>query len=59
MYGAGFTGRQVWLYRWGYEPDTWASILSGHGFTSIRARVHPAPEPDHVGTLIVEARRPC
>lgn len=58
MYGNGFTGRQVWLYRWAYEPDGWASILHRHHFTDIRARVEPPPEPDHVGTLIVQAHRP-
>jgi SAM-dependent methyltransferase len=56
MYGNGFTGRQVWIYRWAYEPGTWAELLGQHGFTDICARVEPAPEPDHVGTLIVEAR---
>lgn len=56
MYGNGFNGRQVWIYRWAYEPDTWADLLSQHGFTDVCARVEPAPEADHVGTLIVEAR---
>jgi SAM-dependent methyltransferase len=56
MYGNGFNGRQVWIYRWAYEPSTWTTILSRHGFTNINARIHPAPDPDHVGTLIVEAR---
>lgn len=58
MYRNGFTGRQVWLYRWAYEPDTWTAILHEHGFTTTNARIEPAPEPDHVGTLIVEARAP-
>jgi SAM-dependent methyltransferase len=56
MYGNGFNGRQVWIYRWAYEPDTWTTILNRHGFTNISARLHPAPDSDHVGTLIVEAR---
>ena len=56
MYGNGFTGRQVWIYRWAYEPDTWAAMLHEHGFSTINARIEPAPEPDHVGTLIVESR---
>lgn len=56
MYGNGFTGRQIWIYRWAYEPDTWADLLRQHGFTDVHARVEPAPEPRNVGTLIVEAR---
>lgn len=55
MYGNGFTGRQVWIYRWAYEPDMWVDLLHEHDFTDVRARVEPAPEPSHVGTLIVEA----
>ncbi|GAA4233536.1 hypothetical protein GCM10022254_36190 [Actinomadura meridiana] len=57
MYGGGFTGRQVWIYRWAYEPDTWSSILADHGFTDIHARVEPAPEPGLLGTLIVQSRK--
>lgn len=57
MYGNGFAGRQVWVYRWAYEPAAWVSVLGRHGFSDIYARVEPAPEADHVGTLIVRARR--
>lgn len=57
MYGNGFNGRQVWIYRWAYEPDTWADLLRHNGFIDVHARIEPAPEADHVGTLIVEARR--
>ncbi len=56
MYGNGFKGRQVWIYRWAYEPETWADLLRQHGFAHVDARVEPAPEPGHVGTLIIEAR---
>ncbi|MBV9011628.1 MAG: undecaprenyl-diphosphate phosphatase [Pseudonocardiales bacterium] len=45
MYGNGFTGRQVWLYRWAYEPSTWADLLRKHGFIDIHARIEPAPSP--------------
>jgi SAM-dependent methyltransferase len=55
MYGNGLTGRQVWVYRWAYEPEGWADILHRHGFRDIDARVHSAAEPGHVGTLIVQA----
>lgn len=57
MYGNGFTGRQVWIYRWAYEPSAWADLLHEHGFVDIHARIEPAPQPDNVGTLVVEARR--
>lgn len=57
MYGGGLTGRQVWVYRWAYEPTTWADLLYQHGFTNICARVQSAPELDHLGTLIVEGER--
>ncbi|GAA4858700.1 class I SAM-dependent methyltransferase [Saccharopolyspora cebuensis] len=56
MYGNGFKGRQVWIYRWAYEPDTWAELLRQHGFHDVKPRVEDAPEPGNVGTLIVEAR---
>ncbi|MDT0302797.1 class I SAM-dependent methyltransferase [Streptomonospora wellingtoniae] len=55
IYATGFRGRKVWVYRWAYEPETWEEILTRHGFTGARAWVEPAPEPDHVGTLIVRA----
>ncbi|GGM71905.1 hypothetical protein GCM10012275_48060 [Longimycelium tulufanense] len=56
MYGNGFKGRRVWIYRWAYEPATWADLLYRHGFVDIHARVEPAPEREHVGTLIVTAQ---
>ncbi|GGL54799.1 hypothetical protein GCM10014719_65120 [Planomonospora parontospora subsp. antibiotica] len=57
-YGAGYAGPQVWIYRWAYEPGAWVELLRRYGFRHVRARVEPAPEPDHVGTLLVEAARP-
>lgn len=57
MYGNGFKGRQVWVYRWAYEPDTWADLLRQHGFVDVNTRIQPAPEPSNVGTLVAEARR--
>src|SRR5690606_6795332 len=58
MYGAGFTGRPVWLCRWAYEPEEWAGILRGHGFADVEVYIHPAPDPALLGTLIAAARRP-
>lgn len=55
MYGNGFTGRKTWIYRWAYEPDDWTAILRQHGFHDISARIHPAPDPGNVGTLLIEA----
>ncbi|MFL6052247.1 MAG: class I SAM-dependent methyltransferase [Actinoallomurus sp.] len=57
IYAAGFTGRQVWAYRWAYEPPVWADLLHGCGFTGVNARIETAPEAGHVGTLIVEAEK--
>ncbi|MFI0418049.1 class I SAM-dependent methyltransferase [Spongiactinospora sp. 9N601] len=57
MYGAGFTGRRVWVYRWAYEPHVWARILQDAGFEAVRAWIEPAPEPDYVGTLFVTGQR--
>ncbi|WP_370462982.1 hypothetical protein [Nocardiopsis sp. FR26] len=57
VYGGGFTGRRVWVYRWAYEPRTWGEILTGHGFRNVRVWEEPAPEADHVGTLIGVATR--
>ncbi|WP_017537173.1 class I SAM-dependent methyltransferase [Nocardiopsis halophila] len=57
MYGAGFTGRPVWLYRWAYEPEQWADLLARYGFTDVDVRIHPAPAPELLGTLIATACR--
>lgn len=57
MYGGGFNGRRVWVYRWAYEPQMWEEILSDHGFADVRVWVEPAPDPDHVGTLIGTGHR--
>lgn len=48
---------QTWIYRWAYEPATWAALLRQCEFDAIAARVELAPNPDNVGTLIVEGRR--
>jgi SAM-dependent methyltransferase len=57
MYGAGFNGRRVWVYRWAYELGQWEEMLAALGFTRVRVWEETAPEPDHVGTVIGVAIR--
>lgn len=52
MYANGFRGRRVWVHRWAYEPQVWEELLRDMGFEQARVWVEPAPEADHVGTLI-------
>ncbi|MGP3969911.1 class I SAM-dependent methyltransferase [Streptomyces sp. 6N223] len=56
MYGNGFAGRAVWVYRWAFEPAGWTEILNRHGFRDVRVWTEPAPDPRNVGTLIASAR---
>lgn len=58
IWGAGYSGSQLPMARWSYEPDQWAEKLTGYGYTAVNARVLPAPDPAHVGTLLVEASAP-
>ncbi len=58
IWAAGYKGPQVTMARWSYEPEQWADQLVGHGYTDVHARVLPAPDPDNVGTLLVEASAP-
>ena len=57
MYGGGFRGRRVWLYQWAAPPEEWEELLASAGFEHPRVWVEPAPEADHVGTLIGVAHR--
>ncbi|MET9794728.1 class I SAM-dependent methyltransferase [Nocardiopsis alba] len=52
MYANGFRGRAVEVHRWAYEPHVWEELLRKAGFSEAEVWVEPAPEPDHVGTLI-------
>jgi SAM-dependent methyltransferase len=58
MWAAGYTGPQVPMARWSYDPDQWATLLTNHGYTDVHARVLPAPDPHGVGTLLVTASAP-
>lgn len=57
MYGGGFRGRRVWLHQWAATPEEWSKLLETAGFDRAQVWVEPAPEPDHVGTLIGVAHR--
>ncbi|MEU3231358.1 hypothetical protein ACIQFP_12240 [Nocardiopsis alba] len=52
MYANGFRGRAVEVHRWAYEPHVWEELLRKAGFSEAEVWVEPAPEPDHVGTMI-------
>lgn len=56
MYKGGFAGKAMFTYRYSYTPRRWASLLERSGFRDIEARVLDAPEPGHIGTLLVRAR---
>lgn len=55
MYKGGFAGRALYTYRYSYTPRRWSTLLAKCGFTDVEARVLDAPEPGHIGTLIVRA----
>lgn len=57
MYKGGFAGKAMFTYRYSYTPRRWSGLLERAGFREVVARVHEAPEPGHIGTLIVTARR--
>ncbi|WP_406343459.1 class I SAM-dependent methyltransferase [Streptomyces sp. NBC_00648] len=55
MYKGGFAGKATFTYRYSYTPRKWHNLLSKSGFTDIDATIVNAPEPGHIGTLIVRA----
>ncbi|WP_150241769.1 class I SAM-dependent methyltransferase [Nocardiopsis quinghaiensis] len=57
MYGGGFRGRRVWLHQWAAQPQEWEELLRTAGFEHAQMWVEPAPEADHVGTLIGVAHK--
>ncbi|MFF1685915.1 class I SAM-dependent methyltransferase [Streptomyces sp. NPDC058254] len=56
MYKGGFAGKAMFTYRYSYKPSVWERHLTRAGFTTPRAIVVDAPQPDHIGTLLVTAR---
>ncbi|WP_183091705.1 hypothetical protein [Streptomyces radicis] len=55
---SGFTGKVLPVQRWAYSEEMWHGILLHHGFAEVEARVIEAPDPENLGTLIVQARVP-
>jgi SAM-dependent methyltransferase len=56
MYGNGFNGKVLSVQRWAYTEEMWKGILMNYGFLNVDARVLEAPEPENLGTLIVQAK---
>lgn len=46
----------MFAYRYSYRPAVWERPLTRAGFASAEARVLDAPEPGHIGTLLVRAQ---
>ncbi|WP_329312543.1 class I SAM-dependent DNA methyltransferase [Streptomyces sp. NBC_01262] len=55
MYKGGFAGKAMFTYRYSYTPRKWSNLLTRAGFDDVDVQVLDAPEPDHIGTLIVRA----
>ncbi|WP_329257634.1 class I SAM-dependent methyltransferase [Streptomyces sp. NBC_01478] len=55
MYKGGFAGKAMFTYRYSYRPAVWERLLTRAGFSSAVATVFDAPEPGHIGTVIVRA----
>ncbi|MEU2835594.1 class I SAM-dependent methyltransferase [Streptomyces sp. NPDC007076] len=55
MYKGGFAGRAMYTYRYSYRPALWERLLTSAGFAAAEARVLEAPQPGHIGTLLVRA----
>ncbi|MCX4509463.1 class I SAM-dependent methyltransferase [Streptomyces sp. NBC_01619] len=57
MYKGGFAGPAMYTYRYSYTPAMWRDLLLASGFATADAAVLDAPEPGHIGTLIVRGVR--
>ncbi len=58
MYKGGFAGKAMFTYRYSYRPAVWERLLTRAGFATAEARVLDAPQPGHIGTLLVRAVAP-
>ncbi|MER0446405.1 class I SAM-dependent methyltransferase [Streptomyces sp. Edi4] len=55
MYKGGFAGKAMFSYRYSHTPRTWRNLLLKAGFSDVDATILAAPEPGHIGTLVVRA----
>ncbi|MGK5640675.1 class I SAM-dependent methyltransferase [Streptomyces sp. URMC 126] len=55
MYKGGFAGRALYTYRYSYTPRKWRNLVLSAGFAEVEAKIIEAPQPGHIGTLIVRA----
>ncbi|WP_326745317.1 hypothetical protein [Streptomyces sp. NBC_01760] len=55
-YGFGNRGSTSFWRRWNYPPQSWQQLLTVHGFEEVHAEVLEGPEPDQLGTLLVQAK---
>ena len=55
MYKGGFAGKAMY---YSYEPHTWEGLLRTSGFDQAEAQEIGAPQPGHIGTLVVRGVRP-
>ncbi|MFF3733788.1 class I SAM-dependent methyltransferase [Streptomyces sp. NPDC002476] len=58
MYKGGFAGKAMFTYRYSYRPAVWERLLTRAGFTEINAQVLDAPQPGHIGTILVRGLVP-
>lgn len=56
MYKGGFAGKAMFTYRYSYRPAVWERLLTSAGFRTAEALVIDAPQPGHIGTLLVRAQ---
>ncbi|MFD4375453.1 class I SAM-dependent methyltransferase [Streptomyces sp. NPDC058486] len=49
----------LFVKRWDYEADAWATLLRRHGFTDVSSEVIAPPTGKRTGTLLVRGVRPA
>ncbi|AZM50993.1 SAM-dependent methyltransferase [Streptomyces sp. WAC 06738] len=57
MYEGSYIGPARYAYRYAYTPERWEAWCKRAGFTQSKAVIIDAPQPGHIGTLLVTARR--
>lgn len=58
IYDGSYAGQARYAYRYSYTPERWEAWCKRAGFVNPRAVTIDAPQPGHIGTLLVTARRP-